>query len=240
MQIAKSVKPYYKAGGITLYHADCRELLPTFGTETVDLVLTDPPYGVAWSGTLRRKSSPLGVIVGDDGSLDVPAVLSQALRVLKRNRHLYAFGQHDLTGLKVGGIAELIWDKVIPGPAGPAPWQYQHEYITFTSRVYIPSCRTRGDGNGAARLRRGTILRFRRANGLGAQRHPTEKPVPLLRELIESSSRMGEVVLDPFVGCGSTLHAAVLEGRQSIGIEIEERYCEIAARRIEAVLVKVA
>lgn len=227
------MKPYYERGGVTLWHGDCRDVLPTFAAESVDLVLTDPPYGVDWTGTLRRKSSPLGRIAGDDGSLNVPEILALALHVLRRNRHLYAFGRYDLTGLRIGGVAELIWDKMIPGPAGPPPWQHQHEYITFTSRVYIPSCRARGDGNGAARLRRGSVLRFKRANGVGAQRHPTEKPVPLLRELIESSSRFGETVLDPFVGSGSTLHAAVLEGRAAIGIEIEERYCEIAARRLD-------
>ena len=81
-------------------------------------------------------------------------------------------------------------------------------------------------------MRRGTVLRYPNTRGRGATRHPTEKPVALLRELIESSSRFGETVLDPFIGSGSTLVAAALEGRKAIGIEIEERYCEIAANRL--------
>jgi site-specific DNA-methyltransferase (adenine-specific) len=142
------------------------------------------------------------------------------------------FGRHELGGLDIGGKAELIWDKEIPGPPGPAPWQYQHEYIMFGTHVDIPASRARNDGAGAARLRRGSVLRFKRANGIGALDHPTEKPVALLRELIESSSRIGELVLDPFCGIGSTLVAAREESRRAIGIEIEERYCEVAAKRL--------
>jgi DNA modification methylase len=62
--------------------------------------------------------------------------------------------------------------------------------------------------------------------------HPTEKPVMLLRQLIEASSLHGDVVLDPFLGSGSTVVAARTEGRRAVGIEIEERYCEIAAKRL--------
>ena len=207
-------------------------MLPTLPRDSVDLIVTDPPYGVNWSGTTRSSTSTLGLIVGDDGSLDVPSVIGLALRALSNHRHLYVFGRFDFSSLPIGGNAELIWDKEIPGPSAPAHWQYQHEYIFFSVKSRIPSNRARGDGNGAARLRRGTVLRFKRHNALGAQRHPTEKPVGLLRELIESSSRMGETVLDPFVGSGSTLVAALLEGRKGIGIEIEEKYAEIAAKRL--------
>lgn len=226
------MQPYYERDGVTIYHGDCREVLPTLPRDSVDLLLTDPPYGVNWSGTTRQATSPLGLLVGDDGTLDVPEIIALALRVLVNHRHLYVFGRFDFAKLPIGGHAELIWDKEIPGPAAPAPWQYQHEYIYFGVKSRIPAGRARGDGNGAARLRRGTVLRFKRPNALGAQRHPTEKPVPLLCELIESSSKRGETVLDPFVGIGSTLVAALIEGRRAIGIEIEERYCAIAAERL--------
>ena len=224
--------PYYQEDGVTIYHGDCRHYLPCLPVGSVDLIVTDPPYGIGWSGTLRRDDSPLGLIAGDDGSFDVREMMRLGLQTLRRNRHFYVFGRYDFSGLPISGTAELIWDKVIPGPPAPAPWQYQHEYIQFGTHNDLPSARARGDGKGAARLRRGTVLRFQRPNALGAQTHPTEKPIALLRELIESSSKIGEMVLDPCLGSGSTLAAAKLEGRRAIGIEIEERYCEIAAERL--------
>jgi site-specific DNA-methyltransferase (adenine-specific) len=71
--------------------------------------------------------------------------------------------------------------------------------------------------------------------GGGSTRHPTEKPIELVSQLIESSSVRGDLVLDPFAGCGSTLVAAVLLGRRAIGIEIDERYASEAVRRLEYV-----
>jgi site-specific DNA-methyltransferase (adenine-specific) len=76
------------------------------------------------------------------------------------------------------------------------------------------------------------VIHAQRIQGGATLRHPTEKPVPLLRQLIESSSVWGETVLDFCVGVGSTLVAARLEGRKAIGIEIDERFCEVAAERL--------
>jgi site-specific DNA-methyltransferase (adenine-specific) len=93
------------------------------------------------------------------------------------------------------------------------------------------------DGRGlAARLRQGSILSFQRPNSRAAKRHPTEKPVGLLRRLIESSSLIGETVFDPFLGSGSTLVAAIAEDRMGVGIEIDERYAETAAKRVDTAL----
>ncbi len=229
------IKPYYenKQAGVVIYHADCREVLPQLARGSVDMILTDPPYGTGWTGMNTRTSEKLGLIPGDDGSLDVPACLALALRALKDCRHLYAFGRYDLTTLPLGPTAELIWDKCVPGPAAPEPWQYQHEYITFA--VYVPSGanRAKGYGTRTARIRRGTVLSYPRLHSRRCNQHPTEKPVPLLRELIESSSRLGETVLDPFCGSGATLEAALLEGRKAIGIELKECWAEIAARRLQ-------
>lgn len=227
-------RPYYDHGGIQIFHGDCRDVLPRLAVASVDLVVTDPPYGVNHCSHGRRTSLPeFGVIAGDDGSLDVPGALALALRVLRKSRHLYVFGRFDLDALPLGGRAELIWDKgQLSGGDIESPWGQSHEPIHFG--VYRPSKydRDRGDGQLSARLRKGSVLRVPRINPAALTRHPNEKPVLLLRQLIESSSIIGETVLDPFAGCGSTLVAARLEGRRAIGIEIEERYCEIAARRL--------
>lgn len=222
--------PYYDDGVVTIYHGDCREVLPEL-VKTVDLLLTDPPYGQNWQSSHRER--PFDAIQGDDGSLDVAEVISLACKRLRRHRHVYVFGRPNLSGTPLTEAVELIWDKEQVGLGDlTLPWGPSHEPITFATYEYSAANRARGGGRLAARLRRGSVLRVPRPNAVAVQRHPTEKPVYLLRQLIESSSLIGETVLDPFIGVGSTAVAARLEGRRCIGIEIDERYCEIAAKRL--------
>lgn len=223
--------PYYQQDGITIYHGDCREVMPAFDGDAFDLLLTDPPYGVNWRSNRRQMS--FTPIAGDDGTLNVIAAIGDALRCLRGRRHVYAFGRWDLSTLGIGGITELIWDKAAMSAGDvTSVWGISHEYITFGVKANAAQ-RRGGTGNIPARLRRGSVLRYQRPSGVAVSDHPTEKPLPLLRELIESSSRIGEIVLDPFSGCGSSLLAARLEGRVAVGVEIEEKYCEIAAKRLQ-------
>jgi hypothetical protein len=113
------------------------------------------------------------------------------------------------------------------------PWGPQHENINFATSELSKANREKGYGNLSARLRKGSIVRSMRAISGRVKHHPMEKPVDILRQLIESSSVMGEVVYDPFAGSGSTLIASVLEGRIGVGCEFDERYCENAAKRFE-------
>lgn len=195
------------------------------------MLVTDPPYGVQWLSNARRFS--FDVIAGDDSTEAALAGVALALRALQPYRHVYVFGRFDLSALPLQSTVELVWDKADQSGGDVAsPWGMQHEYIQFG--VYVPSVvnRGRGKGNLSARLRKGSVICVPRIIGAACQRHPTEKPVRLLRELIESSSCIGETVLDPFAGVGSTLVAARTEDRKAIGIEIEEKYCEIAATRL--------
>ena len=225
------MKPYYEDDQATLYLGDCRDVLPELPAESVDLLLTDPPYGMKWESGYRNVS--FGQLVGDDGSLPILDILTLALKVLRGSCHVYVFGLTDWGSLPIGGRCDLVWDKGLLGGGNlQLPWAPQHERIAFG--VYSPSKANRenGDGRLVARLRRGSVLRCDRPNASAVTLHPTEKPIPILRQMIESSSLMGDTVLDPFAGSGSTLVAAKLEGRRSIGVEIEERYAEVAARRL--------
>lgn len=226
--------PYWQSsdGRLVIYHGRAEDVLPTLAPESVELLLTDPPYGVNWRS--NRRAERFDAIAGDDGSLDVLAVLELACAVLRRRRHLYVFGPFDLGALDhIDGKAELIWDKVNLGSGDLAiPWSVNHEPIRFGVRKRSRGSAAKEAGTLAARLRRGSVLRYPRPNR-NALLHPTEKPVDLLRQLIESSSLIGETVLDPFMGSGSTGEACKREDRRFIGIEIEEKYCEIAARRLE-------
>lgn len=223
--------PYYEADGVALYCGNAKDVIPEL--PTYDVLVTDPPYGIDFQSHRRDTMGEFQKIAGDTDPAEVLRVLSLALDKLRVGRHAYIFGPLDLSSLPLGGLLELIWDKGIAGMGDLSlPWGISHERINFG--VYTPSKKNRADGygKGAARLRRGSILSFQRAHSRQNSNHPTEKPVQLLRELIESSSHIGELVLDPFAGVGSTLIAARQEGRRSIGIEIEERYCEIAAKRL--------
>lgn len=222
----------YQTDRVTLYAGDCADLVGTL--PTVDLIATDPPYGVKWDS--GRNGGRFGPLLGDDGTLDVPGLLGNLTRAHLRNRrHVYVFGYRpdQLTEpMQLGGTAELVWDKCSTGPGDlTQPWGPSHERITFGVRADRPSHRAEG-GKLAARLRAGSILRHQRPSGRAVNRHPTEKPVPLMGELIESSSSRGEVVLDPFAGSGSTLVAAVLTGRRAIGCELDPRYVDVACRRL--------
>ncbi len=222
------MQPYYQDDSCTIFHGDCRDVLESLPSSSVDLIVTDPPYGVQWDSGY----SSMGPIVGDDGTLDVPAIIRKACRVLRSLRHLYVFGPFDLSEVTGMPTTELIWDKG-KFSAGDLsnPWGSAHEPIQFGTWHSAESMKQRGGLT--ARLRRGSVLHVpKQNNGRGALTHPTEKPVLLLRQLIECSSLMGEVVFDPFMGSGTTLQAARYLGRKAIGIEIEERYCEIAAKRL--------
>lgn len=234
--------PYYADGFSTVYCGDSAVLLPLLG-EVADLIVTDPPYGVEFRS--NRRGELFDKIEGDDDAEAVVTLVATALRLnLHRSRHAYVFGPLDLSPLVTQGLVqepvELIWDKALLGMGDLSiPWASQHEAIQFLVAVRSKANVKKGEGRLAARLRRGSILRHPRPNAAAVTSHPTEKPVPLLRELIESSSCFGETVLDPFMGVGSTLVAATLEGRRSIGIEMDERYCAEAARRLAAAAVQV-
>jgi DNA modification methylase len=233
-----AMKPYYEAHGIALYVADCRDVLPTLpqGRDGAHLLLTDPPYGVSATASGHRKSQlAMSSIANDKDTVVANEGIAAAWSALRFGRHAYVFGPFNLTAFhNAAGCCELIWDKCHLGMGDLAsPWGPAHEPIQFAKRVDGAAMTRRGSGGGLARARRGSVLRHPRQNASGAKFHIADKPVPLLRELIEMSSRHGETVLDPFAGSGSTLLAAMIEGRKAIGIELEEPWAEVAAKRLD-------
>jgi len=220
-----------KLGEIWL--GDCRDL--TNEVDIVDLIVTDPPYGQNYES--GRGKMDWGKIEGDMDNAVAFEGLTLSLKKLRRGRHIYYFGPK----LEIENIAAsipLVWDKgIFTMGSLEIPWGKSHEEVHFGVHQPSKANRAQGFGKGAARMRRGSVLRVQRIHAAAATNHPTEKPVPLLRDMIESSSLSGEVVFDPFCGSGSTLIAAALEGRYGVGIEIEERYCETAAERLENVVV---
>jgi DNA modification methylase len=199
------VKPYYEHAGITIYHGDCREIMPSM--EFAKVLVTDPPYGMAY------RSGWSGATVAADEDVSV----RDAVLAMWCPRPALVFGRWSEP--KPADVrCRLIWDKgEWPGMGDLSlPWGPSDE------EIYVL-------GDGFIGKRAGTVLRSNRIGAHEAQ-HPTAKPEWLMVRLIKACPP-GEI-LDPFMGSGTTLVAAKLEGRRAIGIEIEERYCEIAAKRL--------
>lgn len=224
--------PYYSADGIQIFHADCRDILPLIEPATVDLVLTDPPYGVQYVTGMRSHTDPLVAEIANDESLNIVADAMPMLdRLLAPNRHAYAFASPAKIGDATALLADwwqiknlLVWDKGEAGSVGDLDAGYG---VNWEAVIYASKGRRPLNGK-----RPRCIYRYE-WSGSRDPVHPTVKPVGLLAWLIAKSSNDGELVLDPFMGSGPTLRAARDLGRRAIGIELEERYCEAAVRRLQ-------
>lgn len=196
------------------------------------LLLVDPPYGIGYrSGWAGRAA-----IAGDDGTVDWPAILGRWTDRLANSRHLYVFGYgpEDLAEpLRLAATAQLVWDKKFLGQGDlTLPRGTSHEL--FTLGVHRKSSHDRAAARGAlaARLRQGSVLRHPRPNG--ATRHPTEKPVSLMADLIESSTICGDLVVDPCAGSGPAAVAAILLGRRAWAVEIDRCHAKTTVARVRA------
>lgn len=206
-------EPYFEADGVRLFLGDCRECT---GWLTADVLVTDPPYGV---NHVSGWDSPSRAIVNDDALTARDAALGKW-----GGRPAAVFGTWK-TQRPLNVRHLVIWDKTLGTGTGmgdlDAAWGNSHE------ELYILGEWKRGD-----RPRHSSVIRT--ANGLrslsGQVGHPTPKPVGLM-ELIISLAPYG-VIADPFCGSGSTLIAARNLGRKAIGVEVEEKYCEIIATRL--------
>lgn len=222
----------YSTNLVDLYHGKAEEILPSFTTESFDLILTDPPYGVKSQSGFRKETQDE---IHNDGPEDrglIHEVLRECVRLVGQNRHLYIFGPSDVVeGLKVSATATLIWDRCVVGAGDlTIPWGPSYEPITFAISKHRHAGQT-GKDSPAVRLRKQSVIRAMRPTGRKVI-HPHEKPIFLLRELIESSTTQGNRVLDPFAGSGSTGVAALLAGRKATLIESDERWIEHAIDRL--------
>lgn len=209
--------PYYEHGGITIYHGDCREVLPVL--PSCDLLLTDPPYGIALDTEYSRRKShtvrgrDYAPVVGDESPFD--------------GRFLFGFGKVQV----VWGANN--WPQAVPFNPMRDGW------IVWDKRTNEAADRILGSpfelavvvGRRCYEMIRLQHCGVKNADGDNAGRfHPTQKPVALMTRVLRIFR--DATVLDPFMGSGTVLIAAKESGRRAIGIEIEERYCEIAAKRL--------
>jgi site-specific DNA-methyltransferase (adenine-specific) len=208
-----------------IYCGDCLDILKLADNESVDLVITDPPYGMSFRSNYRKEKYEH--IANDDGVDWVWDMVSLLDRVMKPNTHLYWFCSfHNVDVFKqslekfftIKNI--LIWEKNNTG-MGDLTGSYAPKYEMI---IFAQKGRRLLNGR-----RDPDILHFNRTGNVN---HPTEKPVDLLEYLVSKSSHEGDVVLDPFIGSGSTAVACKRTLRDFIGIEIDPDFCKKAKERL--------
>jgi len=208
------LKPYYETELGKLYYGDCLEIMPML--EPVDLVLTDPPYGINYNPhwlnerNIKAGKAPIKVdrlIVGDDGSLDLSFLFDYSRRLIWGFPYIY-------DSLASGWLA---WDKQ-PGIETMRLLVTPMEMASTTLWQGFKLIRCMWGG-------------YYRDNGEKRYDHPTQKPQKVISWVIADYTKPSDIILDPFLGSGTTAYCAKKLNRHCIGIEIEEKYCEIAAKR---------
>lgn len=246
------MRPYYEQGGIAIYHGDCREVLCRLADEsaTVDVVLTDPPYGETsfdWDRRVAEWPALVEPLLTRKGSL----WCFGSLRYFLDQRD--AFAAYNLA-------QEIVWEKhngsifhadrfrrvhelLVHFYPKRAQWADVHKAPQFTLDATARTVRRKGrpahsrhidagayvSQDGGPRLMR-SVQQVRSCHGSAL--HPTQKPEGIVRPALAYSLPPGGLVLDPFMGSGTTLLVAREMGARAIGIEIDERYCEVAAKRL--------
>ena len=215
---------------------DCLEVMRGMDAGSVDAVITDPPYGIAYASSwkTRMNGEPRKTRANFGPDVFNAEWIPNAYHLLKEDAYLYCFTRWDVAhlwrdaflaaGFKMG--QRLVWDK--------AHWKMGdlRHYGSQVEDVLVvykggPAMFPGGIG------RRGNLFRF--SSGYlpeGQVDHPTQKPVALMAQFVNDSTRPGDLILDPFCGSGTTGVACVQTGRRFIGIEIDEGYADIARARI--------
>lgn len=206
--------PYYQEKGITIYHGDCREILPQL--DPVDLVLTDPPYGIGEAAGANKSRGKLAMAkdYGCQSWDDKPIEQSFITSIMFKAKYMIMFGGNFYS--MHPSSCWLVWDKNNTGDFADAElaWTNLKKAVRLFKYTW----------NGMLQQHMGYEKETRY--------HPTQKPIAVMEWCIQQAPDDVKTILDPFMGSGTTLVAAKNLGRQAIGIELEEKYCEIAVRRL--------
>jgi site-specific DNA-methyltransferase (adenine-specific) len=226
--VAAAVTPYYRDDYITLYHGDCRELLPGM---TGDALVTDPPYGIRWSRATWSEDAAANadlirwLVEWSRTAIAGWCFVFQAMPNVGHFHEWFPEGWRLFAACKNFALVRPTgvwhsWDPVVFWKNG-----------SNSGRNFVPN-----SGHVNRDYHVGKVA------GLFGQPigHPSPKPVDTMRHIVQLAAPVGGLVVDPFAGTGTTLRAAKDTGRRAIGIEIEERYCAIAAQRCRQEVLRLA
>lgn len=233
----KPPTPYYSDDFVTLYHGDCRAVLATLADQSVDCVITDPPFSARThemtrsnsQGAKRHGNRVLSGSFGFDSVTDdeIREALAEAGRVSRGwvvanldYRHAFTFDATPPPGLRLLRIG--VWVKTNPNPqiSGDRPAQ------GWEAIAYLHRDDRRPSWNGGGRAAN-FILGSDQKTG-----HPTSKPLPMVAQFVRWFTNPGDLIFDGYAGSCTTGRAAKDEGRRAILVEAEERFCEIGAKRL--------
>jgi len=203
------MKPYYQDQSVTIYHGDCRQIVPQLGN--FDLLLTDPPYGMRFQSNYRQIKHK--AIEGDD-QMDVELIESL---IKKAKCAAYVFCRWDNLLSMPKPKSVIVWVK-----NNTSMGDLNHEH----ARQWEACCFYPMENHKFNRRPSDVIYAKRTDNAW----HPTQKPVDVMIQLIDANQC--QTILDPFAGSGTTGRAAKDLGKQAVLIEMDEQYCEIAAQRM--------
>lgn len=219
--------PYYEDDAVTIYHGDSMEILPSLKSSSFSLCVTDPPYiiGAVSAGNMASKSGGWADMMNSSAWFTM--WYREVSRLLHSSGAFWTFLNWRTLPVVMRAAVDaqlpitsmMVWDKEWIGPGGVQGLRPSYEMVALMAqpRFAVPDRST----NDVWRHQVGSY----KASG-----HPAEKPEKLVRRIITTSATEG-MILDPFLGSGTTAVAAKNAGLRCVGVEAEERYCEIAARR---------
>lgn len=222
---------------IDLRCGDCLELMKDITDESIDLVLTDPPYKIVQGGCTNKAVRFTGTTFNQlktgtlfrENNINFSDWLPDIYRILKKDSHCYIMcNDRNLKQLLVEceNVGFKLLNVLVWGKSKHSPNRYYMKNCEFI--IMLRKGKAKNINNmGAKQL----LL----VNNVDNKKHPSEKPIELMKILIENSSNKNDMVLDPFMGSGSTGVASILTGRNFTGIELDEKYFNIAKERIEKI-----
>jgi len=246
--------PYYQDEYVTIYHGDCRELLPTIPDNSIDIMFTDPPYGHNNNNgdLIHNREAALGKAkpgivnearpIANDSMEEMKEVvdfaLSESARFLKKDccccccccggggpKPTFAWLANRMDEKGLSFFHAVVWDK---GGLGMG-WRYRRNY-EMVMVAHRKGGKLKWEWGGSGKETANVV----RINKIipSATDHPTPKPVELIQHFLMLHGKPGDVLIDPFMGAGPTMIAARALGIKSIGCELDERWCEVAAKRL--------
>jgi len=215
-----------------VFNIDCLELLSKIEDESIDLIATDPPYNLSYNG--RGKINSFNCFLNDsltseEHGIWFDTVLRELHRVLKQDSAIYVFTDYRKYPMFYVLMEQyfnikncIVWDKMSIGMG--QQYRFQHEFIIYAIKGKAKLNIDKRNVSDIWHIKRDNVRKYK---------HPTQKPLELFDRIIKYSSKKGDIVLDPFVGSGTSAVSAFSNSRYFIGSDVDKNYCEVAVERLK-------